>query len=218
MEKDFDTLFMSGLLELQYGQDVEGKLREISENVSWAKGWPESKKSFWNAEAFMRQHKIEKEKRELISSELAFLDVDGRKNLDVGCGAYSYLPSTGFDLSEKMLQFNDNCMEKVQGDLEGKLPFSLGSFDSVTAIFVLNYVKNYNLLLREVKRMLRVEGVFVMVISAIGVNGWQRQKQVNSFSDLEWKGILEENGFNVKSYEKDKLWFLVCENNRGGNK
>ena len=44
---DFDTMFMSGLLELQYGQDVEDKLRGISKNVSWADGWPENKQSFW---------------------------------------------------------------------------------------------------------------------------------------------------------------------------
>ena len=49
---------------------------------------------------FQKQHnKISKERRLLIEQELKFLFKG--KNLDLGCGAYSYFPSVGFDLSEK---------------------------------------------------------------------------------------------------------------------
>ena len=201
---------MSGLLELQYGQDVVDELKKVSEKVSWAQGWPYDKVSFWNAEAFMWDHKIEKDKRLLIANELNTLIRGCGKNLDVGCGAYSYISSVGYDISEKMLDFNDNCIEKVQGDLEGSLPFSEKSFASVTATFVLNYVENYGLLFSEIKRVLAEKGIFVMILSAIGVNEWQRQKQVNNLSCERWAKLLEEIGFKVKFYEKEDLWFFVC--------
>ena len=204
-----ETELLAGLIELQYGQEVEQKLRRVAVKVPWAKGWPANDTAFWNAEAFMWSRKIEKETRELIRNELEFLT--GGRNLDVGCGAYSYIPSVGFDLSPKMLDFNDTCNEKVQGDLEKKLPFANGSFDSVTAIFVLNYVKKYEQLLSEIRRVLRPKGKFVMVLSGTRINEWQRQKEVNSFSVEKWKGILKKGGFMVGLYQKEGLWFLKCD-------
>src|SRR3989338_7306111 len=92
---DPETEFLSGLIELQYGKNVEKELQQYSKKVPWAKGWPLDDKAFWNAEAFMWSRKISKEKRELIKQELEFL-AQG-KDLDLGCGAYSYVKSIGFD-------------------------------------------------------------------------------------------------------------------------
>ena len=201
---DPETEFLQGLIELQYGKNPD--LKEVAQKVPWAKGWPENDKAFWNAEAFMWERKISKEKRELIKKELAFLD--GR-NLDLGCGAYSYIKSVGFDFSSKMLQFNDNLTEKIEGSLENKLPFR-EEFDSVTAAFVLNYVEDYEQLLQEVKRILKEQGKFLMVLFSKQVKEWQRQKELNSFSAEKWKEVLEEVGFSVKFYEKEELWFFSC--------
>jgi len=208
MKLSDETVFFSGLIELQYGLDVSEKLKEIAKNIEWAKGWPENKKSFWNAEAFMWNHKIEKEKRFLIYEELGFLQ--GKKNLDLGCGSYSYLKSVGFDISEKMLQFNDNCVQKIVGDLEKKMPFSCSDFGSITVIFVLNYVKNYLQLFKEIKRILCDNGVFVMVLSSNKINKWQREKEENCFSAERWVSVLESFRFKVEFYEKEKLWFFKC--------
>ena len=205
---DPETLFLSGLIELQYGKNVEKELQQYSKNVPWAKGWPENKEAFWNAEAFMWSRKISKEKRELISKEMAGLS--GGKNLDLGCGAYSYIQSTGLDFSSKMLDFNDNCLEKVQGDLEQKLPFAAGEFDSVTMVFVLNYVNNYLGALSEIKRVLKKKGVFLMVLFSKQINDWQKQKELNHFSFAEWKGILVDCGFSVNFYKKEELCFFKC--------
>ncbi len=213
MGLDPETEFFRGLIELQYGKKVEKKLEKISGKVSWAKGWPKRDEAFWNAEAFMWQRKISPEKRALIGKELKFLSggkLSGGKNLDLGCGAYSYIPSVGLDFSEKMLQFNHNCDEKVKGDLEKRLPWGDQQFDSVTAVFVLNYVKNYGLLLNEVKRVLKGKGILMMVLSGLEINPWQRQKELNPFSGREWKEILEENGFKVKFYEREGVWFFRC--------
>lgn len=204
-----ETSFFTGLIELQYGKDVEQKLKKIAENIPWAKGWPDNIISFWNAESFMWRHKISKEARNLIAGELSFLK--GGKNLDVGCGAYSYLSSVGFDISEKMLLLNDNCLKKIQGDLENGLPFSSGSFDSVTAIFVLNYVSGYHKLLQEIKRILNPNGNFIMVLSANRINSWQRQKEVASFNSKEWIAILQKAKFSVDFHEEQNLCFFRCQ-------
>ena len=205
---DSETDFFNGLIELQYGQEDLIEMKRIAQKVSWAKGWPVDNIAFWNAEAFMWQQKIEKEKRELIRRELVFLE--SGNNLDLGCGSYSYIKSVGFDFSEKMLKFNDNCSEKVVGNLEEKLPFDNFRFDSVTAVFVFNYVNNYEFLLLEVKRILKQNGDFVMVLG--NVNDWQKQKEVNSFDFVEWEKVLKKVGFNVEFYEKEGLGFFRCIN------
>lgn len=202
-----ETAFFQGLLELQYGQPVQSKLKKLASKISWAQGWPENKQAFWNAEAFMWSRKIEKETRALITQELQFLTKG--KNLDLGCGAYSYILSVGFDFSPLMLKLNDNCKEKVPGDVEKKLPFKDKSFDSVTAIFVLNYVQNYQQLLQEIKRILKLKGCFVMVLSAAKINEWQRQKEVNKFKFEDWKRILTKAGFGVRIYQKRKVLFYI---------
>ena len=201
-----ETEFLMGLLELQYGEKVVSTLKRLSEQVSWARGWPEEKSAFWNGEAFMWNHKIERAIRDSIRKELEVLQ--GGKNLDLGCGAYSYVPSVGFDISPKMLQYNEQCREKVVGDIENGLPFADSSFDSVTAVFLLNYVRNYSLMLREAHRVLKKRGVVVMVLSAQGVNDWQKQKEVTVLSVEEWKNVMQEAGFLVRSKEKEGLWFL----------
>ncbi|MBI2112683.1 class I SAM-dependent methyltransferase [Candidatus Woesearchaeota archaeon] len=216
---DVETKFMESLLEFNYGVDVTSRLKQLAKKISWAKGWPEKKTSFWNAEAFMWDHKINKEKRELVRSELSFLSnnrsikIQGtkeRKNLDLGCGSYSYLPSVGFDISEKMLSFNENCRKKIQGDIEQPLPFKDEEFPSVTAVFVLNYVQNISSLLSEIYRVLKIDGYFVAVLSSKKLNDWQRQKEINSFQAKKWANITREAGFKLKFYEKENLLFLKC--------
>ena len=205
---DAETQFFRTLIELQYGLPVEKKLRSLALNVSWAQGWPENDQSFWNAEAFMWQRKIERPVRTLIAHELDFLH--GGRNLDVGCGAFSYLPSIGIDFAEKMLSNNEQCTEKICADLNTLLPLRSESFDSVTAVFVLNYIEEYILLIAEVLRMLVPGGVFVMVLYGGNINVWQRQKELNTFSAQEWVFILERAGFKVRWEEKETIWFFRC--------
>ncbi len=208
---DPETEFLCGLIELQHGLKVQEKLKVLAAKIPWAQNWPEDQQSFWNAEAFMWQHKINQEKRQLIARELNFLVTDlPTKNLDLGCGAYSYLPSVGVDFSDKMLQFNDQCTEKITADLEHPLPLKDHSFDSVTAIFVLNYIKNYPCLLLEISRVLKEEGFLVMILYSKQINAWQRQKEVNFFTFKEWEKILKKAGFLVDFYKKDNLWFFKC--------
>ena len=202
---DPEAEFLVGMLQLHYGRRVSSKLKRIARRVSWARGWPEDPEAFWNAEAFWWKRQIDAEVRALIERRLAYLR--GGKNLDLGCGAYSYLPSIGFDISPVMLRHNDLCSQKIVGDVEQQLPFLDGEFGSVTAIFLLNYIHHYALLLQEIRRVLRSKGVFVAVL-AEKVQTWPRQKQINSFSPLQWKKIMRKAGFLVRMERKGQLWFL----------
>lgn len=205
-----ETEFFLRKLELDYGDErAEEGLKKISTRISWLNGWPENKKAFWNGESFMWGNKISKETREMIKEELKFL-VESKKNLDLGCGSFSYVGSVGFDIAEKMLLLNSNLSEKVVGDLEKELPFEDKEFSSVTMVFILNYVENYFGLLNEVFRVLENDGKLVAVQPAEEVNSWQRQKAVNKLDFKEWKMILEKAGFEVNFYEKGKLGFFKC--------
>jgi len=203
---DYETKFLANLLELQYGGDVASSLKEIAKDVWWAKGWPEDNIAFWNAEAFMWGSKISSEKKSLIKQELGHLK---GKNLDLGCGAYSYVKSTGLDFSPQMLKFNEQIEEGVIGNLEENLPFADENFASATAVFVFNYVKNYWLLISEIYRIVKDD--LVVVLSAKKVNDWQHQKEVNLFPAEKWVNILREAGFAVDFVEKDNLWFFKCQ-------
>ena len=205
---DYETDFLSGLIELQHGEKVVDKLKKISKKVSWAKGWPEDNQAFWSAEAYMWKWKIEKEKRELITTELK--KVCSKNNLDLGAGAYSYIPSVCFDFSDKALQFNDNCSKKLVGDLEKCFPFDDKSVDSITAVFVLNYINSFSNLLKEIFRVLKENGKFVAVFGAKGINEWQFTKEKNNFSSEQWGYEFSSLGFKVKFFEKSNLWFFVC--------
>ncbi len=203
---DTETKFMQRLIELQYDTANIDELTKISRKISWAKGWPQDKTAFWNSEAFMWKRKISEKVKKIIFEELKGLS---STNLDLGCGAYSYIKSVGFDISEKMLQNNENLISKVVGDVEKNLPFKDNEFDSVTAIFLLNYVKNYEKLFAEISCVLKSGGIFMMVLSAVPIKKWHQRQQVNDFSVKEWKEALEKS-FKVKFYSKEDLYFLRC--------
>lgn len=200
--------FLQGLIELQYGYDVKIKLQHLAPKIPWAIGWPENNIAFWNAEAFMWTHKIDKEIRKVISQELAPLSTG--RNLDLGCGAYSYVPSVGFDISPKMLNCNDQCVEKITGDLEKPLPLESHSYESITTIFVLNYIQHLHQLLTEIKRILKPNGTFAVVLSVNPINDWQRQKEINSYKSTEWCSFLEQY-FSVTVKEVSGLLILWCQ-------
>jgi ubiquinone/menaquinone biosynthesis C-methylase UbiE len=181
----------------------ENKIKQLAKGVSWAKGWPKKDEAFWNVEAFIWSQKITK--RDFIKQQLP----KSRNNLDLGSGAYSYQTSTCLDYAEKMLQLNPNCKTKIVHDLNKPLPLKDNSFQTVTAIFLFNYLKNYHQLLKEIKRVLKPKGKFTMVLSAKKINPWYQQKEVNQLTKEEWLSILDKY-FKVKLEIKNDLLFYYC--------
>ena len=217
--------FISKLLDLQYidfkdnnFDNLISEMKHLSRDGNWAKGGPEDDVSFWNAEAFMWCNKISANKRKQIQEELlALLLIDKVNiNLDLGAGGFSYIPSIAFDFSKKMLSYNDNAIKKIEGDLGEKLPFEDNYFDSITAIFVFNYVKNLNLILKEIKRVLKKDGICIIVQNAKKINDWQRQKEKNEFNEnntSSWFNFFTSFGFEVNLTLKNNLLFFKLKNN-----
>lgn len=204
-----DALLVT-LLEFQHGAASLDTLKKSTLKVPWAKGFPESQEAFWNCEAFLWGRKIEHSKRDLIRKEMlrhCSLDSD---ILDIGSGSYCYLPSIAFDCSVKMLQMNDTVVQKILGDLTKKWSFEDDSFDFVTAIFVLNYLEDLEFIFSEVKRVLRNSGKFVVVLSATGVSELHQMHEKQQHCFTSWKNLFHAAFSSVELYEKEGLWFFVC--------
>ncbi len=202
------------LLELQHGAINICDVKISADKVKWAKGYPQKKESFWNCEAFMWSQKIDSKKREVIRVELLKhinINFESYKNLDLGSGSYCYIPSVAFDCSMKMLEFNDSALQKVEGDLQSKWPFDNSYFTSVTAVFVLNYIFDLDLVFCEVKRVLVDGGKFVAVISAKGVSELHQQHEKQKMDIFEWKKRFLKYFDSVEVYGKEDLWFFVCQ-------
>lgn len=204
--------FFNILLELNYakGESQEQlirKARGYAQFIPQYTNWPVDKKQFWNAEALCWHGRIENERRNKISNELSFLT---GVNLDLGAGSYSYVKnSIAVDFSEEMLVLNE-AENKVVADLEKPLAFKNEIFDSVTAVFVVNYIRNVEQLIKEAKQVLKVGGKFVFVL-ADDVSDLHKMHYKNYYGQAELKILLQKSGFKVNSFVKDNITFVVGE-------
>ena len=175
---DYEGEFLKGLIELQYGGDVVEELKKLSKNVSWAKGWPEDNKVFWNAEAFMWNNKISKEKKEVIAGELngskGLNGLGEERNLDLGCGAGDHVSFfeeqgfdvTGIDISSEMIVLCKKKNLNVQVmDIED-LTFEKESFDGIWAVTSLLHIpkNNLSLVLEKINSILKENGVLYVCL------------------------------------------------------
>tara|TARA_Y100000310_G_scaffold329906_1_gene400582 strand:+ start:3660 stop:4400 length:741 start_codon:yes stop_codon:yes gene_type:complete len=101
-------------------------------------------------------------------------DVKNKVVLDMGCGFGDHSRKLsqkgakkiiGFDLSKELIRFANeqkipNCEFEV-GNLNQKLQYKSGYFDVVFAGLAIHYIKNLNQLFKEVKRVLKKNGIFV---------------------------------------------------------
>ena len=197
---DAETDLFVGVMKRRWGEKVD--LVKLTERVDWAKGWPDDPKAFWNVEAFMWRHAVNKLVRGRIEGLLKGFS---GPVLDVGCGSVSYRKSVGFDISERMLSLNEMLSSFVVGDLNVRWPFDDGSFVTVTAVFVLNYV-DFEHVVKEAKRVLREGGCFV-VVQGDCVSRFHRSHEVNSFSK-DWVRRLSD--FFEVDYVFDEVHTLIC--------
>lgn len=210
--------FFDTLLELNYVgksmslESVRNKASQLAKQIPRYNEWPHNAEQFWNAEALCWKGRVEKEVREAVKNELSFLKGN---NLDLGAGTVTYVNnSVVADFSEEMLLLND-ALHKVAVNLEKKLPFAEESFDSITLVFVANYIKNIAQLLDEAQRVLRLGGKLVLVQSQEPVIELHRLHYKNSYGEAELRIMLTNLGFTVKSHEKHvcgrELLFVVCQ-------
>jgi ubiquinone/menaquinone biosynthesis C-methylase UbiE len=100
--------------------------------------------------------------------------IKGKKILDLGCGTGIYAKIlrrrgavvSGIDISPKMIELAKQNLKGVRGaDFKVgtvyKLPYKSGTFDIVLASLVVHYFTNMDKAFREIKRVLKKNGVFI---------------------------------------------------------
>lgn len=104
-------------------------------------------------------------------------NLKGKKVLEIGCGgaqcgiamAKKGAIVTGMDISKEQLKFAENLAEKnkvqlkfIQGDIKNLKPIKSNSQDIVFTAWALHYVDDIPKCFREVYRVLKKEGFFVV--------------------------------------------------------
>ena len=132
--------------------------------------------------------------------------------LDVGCGVgqmIAFRPdSVGVDINE----FNVNYCKKngleVYEMAFDLLPFAEASFDSILLDNVLEHIANPVPLIKEIKRVLRLDGL--VVIGVPGLRGYLSDTDHRVFYDeAKLDDLADQMGFDVSFITYTPLWKSV---------
>jgi SAM-dependent methyltransferase len=136
--------------------------------------------------------------------------------LDVGCGYGNILVACGSDSAgvdpdrAAIRQCRKNGLNAVYGFAE-EVPFRSGTFDTVTAISVLEHVDDVGKTLSEARRVLRTGGtIIVKTPYAYDSNAWTHWQHKRCFtldSLAQWFGL---SGFAVR--DAYHFWHVPLEN------
>lgn len=126
------------------------------------------------------------------------------RTLDVGCGTKPY--ENLFNCSEYIgLEFDtgiDSGKKKADYYYDGKtFPFDDKGFDSVIASQVFEHIFNPQLFLKEVNRVLKISGKFLLTVPFV----WDEHEQpfdYARYSSFGLNSILNENGFRIIEHTK----------------
>jgi len=153
----------------------------------------------------------------------------GMKMLDIGCGGgatikrvISLNPSSkvyGIDISEesvaKAKEVNKEFLDKKvfiqQGSAE-HLPYDDNFFDIVTAVETVYFWPNLPQCLQEVKRVLKPEGQFAIIVEVIQKDSsWTKVVEgMTAYTPEQLKDLLEQAGFcDVQIYRKKPSYATI---------
>jgi len=194
------------------------KAKSIARKVPELKDWPKGS-IFWDIESGMWEVNIQKEVREFIKKELKKLLSQSTPSLSLGSGNYPYLKNSVLvDYSKSMIDSAPKeFRKKVLFDLDSKnkLPFKNNSFKSCTMVFVTNYLKNLDSLFKEIYRILKKSGTFVIVNSADFTSELYREQEKNHYTAEQLKYLLFKNRFRAKALKKKlgnfNLVFIIAK-------
>ena len=109
-----------------------------------------------------------KTKGSLISLEIAG-EGNGKKALDAGCGDGFWsekLKKAGWQVTS--VDRVSNYKDSIKHNLDKELPFKDGSFDLVLSTAVIGYLNDPQRFIKEVRRVLKPEGPFIMTTPNCG--------------------------------------------------
>ncbi len=150
-------------------------------------------------------------------------DVHGLRVLDAGCGAGALTVAlaaqgavvTGFDISPAMLELARQAVgeraELLVADLAAPLSFAAdGSFDVVVASLVMHYVRDWEPVLREFRRVLGPDGAVVFSTHHPAMD-WQLHSPADYFAISHVTEIWEmgSGGYEVSFWRRPLT--AMCE-------
>ncbi|MBW2977733.1 class I SAM-dependent methyltransferase [Candidatus Woesearchaeota archaeon] len=211
-ENEMKDEFLSYLVKIKFakGSEKERLIKEakkIADKIPSFKGWPEKPVKFWDIESLSWRTKIPVHVRLFIRKELLKRIKLGGLNLSLGAGSYPYIEdSVLVDISSEMLKAVEPAVKfkrKLVYDLEkGNLPFKDSVFDTVTMVFVINYLKNLETVFKEIYSVLKKKGKVIIVQSGKLLEELYIRQEKKQYKADELKKLLEKIGFKVKVEKK----------------
>lgn len=158
--------------------------------------------------------------RKLIESKIVFNYLDLKKNdvvCDIGCGCGEYYLKMlkkktkvyGVDINKKAVEIAKiitNNKDNFSIADAKKLPLKSEFFDKVTLICTLEHIEDNEKVLREINRILKQSGIFVLTVDSFTypyiekslLEKHKRENFVNNYYSMpELKTDIEANGFNI---------------------
>lgn len=133
--------------------------------------------------------------------------------LDIGCRQRPYdelyrCPYIGIDLLESQ-SYNDNVKPDVIASGE-KLPFKNNTFDFITCYSVVPYVKDVDIFLDEMFRVIQSLGVAIVIIMNLkGLSLQPETNFTNRFNSKQLHEKLKKHGFESIKHGNPKAFFFV---------
>jgi len=192
--------FEQVLFKINYhDMDLVDQAVKIAKRIKTLHDWPENQELFWNWEAVGWKARVPVHVKDFIAEELSYL-MKG-KNLEIGCGSVCYIPgSVCIDVSHDMLMYNESgARAQARAEL---LCCKSDVFDSVTLVFVANYLPDLVKVAYELRRVLKREGKVVCVLSAKPIHRLHRLVETKSFSVDKLVYALNRVGLKTKKEKK----------------
>ena len=132
--------------------------------------------------------------------------------LDVGCGLggmIRYRPNTiGVDINLHNVQYCQEQRLLAHSMTNDLLPFENNQFDSVLLDNVLEHISRPEPLLKEIQRVLKINGVLVIgVPGALGM--LEDDTHVKFYGEIELKVLAKNNNFEVQRFS----YMPLCRSN-----
>lgn len=200
-EEDLIDDFLTDMTKVKMLHDVDKKkkyiknMKKTASKIKRFKGWPKKEK-FWDFEASYWDKNVGKNIRQCIKR---YLDKNKKgKVLELGAGSIQYIKDSYLaDISKEMLK-NIKCsnLKKIICDLDKDIPLPEHSFDTITLVFLVNYLKNFPRSLKKIIRLLKKDGKLIIIQS----------QEINSFYDIVKRKNWDR--YNLKRlFLKNKLSF-----------
>lgn len=177
------------------------KAKCLAKEIPYLKDWPNGS-IFWDIESGMWRYNIDEIVRESIKAKITKIIGCKKNNLSLGSGNYPYVDgSVMLDYSKGMLESFKGKNKKVLFDLGSGKRFSFKDdhFDSCTMIFVTNYIKDTLPVFKEVYRVLKDKGIFVIVNKKGYISELYKEQEKKHHSIQSLKSQLKSIGFDTKA-------------------